>query len=97
MVYGLPWHPVDGQALARELEREVPRGHILFGAAVIAMARRRDRDDVLFELADGSGRVAEVHLTWAVEQDPACPRTTLYESIQDWKVSMLADHEDHGH
>ena len=58
-----PWAPIerpeDRQAMQAELHFELCASHPLFGLSVIALARRNDRDDVLFELSDG--RVAEVH------------------------------------
>jgi hypothetical protein len=72
-------------ALARELAAEVGPGHPLFGASVAALARRLDRDDVLFAVA-GDARHAVVHLTWGgrLESDPAWPAVTFYASLADW-------------
>jgi hypothetical protein len=41
---------------------------------------------VLFQVADGSGKVAEVHLTWArVAECPPWPGSGLYDSLVDWE------------
>ncbi len=75
----------DKPAFETELRREVKPGHPLFGLPVAAMGRRYDQDDVLFEVKDGSGRVAEVHLTWAGEREtPPWPGTALFGSIAEW-------------
>jgi hypothetical protein len=69
----------------------------LFGLSVVALARRYDRDDVLFELADG--RVAEVHLTWTgkPERDPCWPETTIFGSCALWiEERMKPLHEEVG-
>jgi hypothetical protein len=70
-----PWYPIidvtAARTLADELARELGEGHLLFDVAVEAVARRADRDDVLFRLLDGSGRLALVHLTWRGEVEPA--------------------------
>jgi hypothetical protein len=81
----VPWHPVDDPALRRsllaELQRELPKGHVLTGASLTVIGRRQDRDDVLFALSDG--RVAIVHLTYSRERErlPDLPRTRLYETL----------------
>ena len=60
-----PWMPIERpeerEAMQKELHSELCASHPLFGLSVVALARRYDQDDVLFELADS--RVAEVHLT----------------------------------
>jgi len=54
----------DARGLILELGRELTPGHPMYGLPVAAVARSTAQDDVLFELLDGSGRYAEVHLTW---------------------------------
>lgn len=79
-----PWHPIkDGppdDRLAQELYSELSSRHELHGVRVRPIARRQDCDDVLFELLDGSGRFAVVHLTYAQhpEPDPRWPQTEIY-------------------
>ena len=69
-------HEADRQAFVAELQRELKAGHPLFGVSVRAIGRRYDQDDVLFEFHDGTGRVAEVHLTWVgVNEQPPWPGT----------------------
>ncbi len=86
------WHPVDDPSqksrFEAELYREIPSGHVLLGQKVKVLARRGRRDDFLFELADG--RLARVHLTWAVETNPIWPATWIYASADEW----LADEKD---
>jgi hypothetical protein len=78
-------HPEDKPAFEAELRRELKPGHPLFGLPVAALARRYDQDDVLFELLDGSDRIAEVHLTWAGEKEkPPWPRTALFDNFAAW-------------
>jgi len=96
MEFAEPWH-VDGDpALVDELRREVASGHVLFGMPVSAVARRRDRDDVLYALEDGSGRVAVVHLTWSAEVDPAWPATELFDGLASWAEAMQRDPDERG-
>ncbi len=95
-----PWFAVNDPRLADELRRELPAGrtlagHTLAGLTVAARARRQDRDDVLFEILDGSGRLARVHLTHQAESDPRWPLPTLFSTMTEWAASMAADHDDY--
>jgi predicted trehalose synthase len=82
-------HADDKSAFEAELRREVKPGHPLFELPVAAIGRRYDQDDVLFEVNDGSGRVAEVHLTWAGEREqPPWPGTALFASFAEWVKSV---------
>jgi hypothetical protein len=96
MEYLEPWFISNDPRLADELRRELPAGHILAGLPVIARARRQDRDDVLFEILDGSGRLAQVHLTYQAESDPRWPTTVVFPTEADWLSRMVADHTDFG-
>jgi hypothetical protein len=93
--------PSDAQPLEAELERELSPTHLLFGRELRAIARRDGYDDVLFTPAEGITPVYWVHLTWAVETDPAWPwtkqYTSLVEFIDDWaKENPGTDDEDAG-
>jgi hypothetical protein len=62
-----------------------------------AVARRQDCDDVLFVSVDEPRILAVVHLSYAnrPETDPRWPRTTFFDSIDDWmECGMKADNED---
>lgn len=92
----VPWHPVaeqQGEALLRELKSELSKRHVLHGIAVRAVGQRQDCDDVVFELLDGSGRFAVVHLTFArhPEPDPRWPETTLFENWADFERQTQSD------
>jgi hypothetical protein len=87
-----PWSTVESHseksALERELSRELKTEHPLFGVPVAVIARRHDRDDVLFEIQDGSERIAEVHLTYAHErEEPPWPMTSLFATLAAWVES----------
>jgi hypothetical protein len=94
MNYLEPWFAVNDPGLADELRRELSSGHVLTGLSVTALARRRDRDDVLFEIGDGSGRLAQVHLSYQKESDSRWPLTTVFSTEAAWESSMAADHDD---
>lgn len=89
-----PWHVDRNDALAIELKREVPAGHVLRHVGVNALARRHDTDDVLFALQDGSGRVAVAHLTWQIETDPTWPAVTMFQTLSSWLETMERDHAE---
>ncbi|HSM92567.1 MAG TPA: hypothetical protein VLT47_06720 [Anaeromyxobacteraceae bacterium] len=91
-----PWSdPRGGDEAERELRREVSAGHLLSGRPVRAIARRHDRDDVLFEAAD-TGECFVVHLTWSSRAErPPLPATHAYASVSSWAATrMLDDHAD---
>lgn len=52
-----PWVPIqrpeEREALQAELHSELSASHPLFRFSVVALARRYDQDDALFELSDG--------------------------------------------
>ncbi|MGJ4998931.1 hypothetical protein ACQR0Z_31205 [Bradyrhizobium sp. HKCCYLS3077] len=75
-------------ALETELAREIAPDHALANLPLNIIAKRDDCDDVLVTLRDG--RVAVVHLTWSGgrEADPRRPTTVLYDSLDDWRVSL---------
>jgi hypothetical protein len=96
-----PWSSVEGESaeyletFRRQLEREVGPEHSLSGLPVRLIARGPS-DDVLFWILDGSGRVAEVHLTWAKRQENfPWPITSIYPSLEDWSEQrMRPEHEE---
>ena len=80
-------------AFEQELRRELKPGHPLFGLPVAAIAY--DQDDVLFMAIEGSGRFAQVHLTWAGEKEkPPWPGTTLFDSFDEWVQSVKDEYGD---
>ena len=86
-----PWYvPRDLTVLDAQLASELSPGHALFGIPVRALARRQDRDDVLFELLDSSSRVAVVHLTHSVNVSPAWPSTEFFPNLSAWQSERMA-------
>ncbi len=76
-----------------ELESEVGEGHPLKGIETRLIARGNG-DDTLFELLDGSGRYAVVHLTWARHPELLpWPATELYDSLESFVADrMIPEH-----
>ena len=96
-----PWSSAENldekiaQGLVRQLAIEVPPGHQMFELPV-RLIGRGDDDDVLFEILDGSGRVAEVHLTWSKSREHLpWPVSVLYPSLGEWVANrMLPEHQE---
>lgn len=57
---------------------------------------RGNGDDALFEILDGSGRVAEVHLTWSKSQERLpWPGTAIYQTLDEWvEKAMIPEHKE---
>ena len=83
-----PWWSTDEQdahfheTFLNQLKTEVAPGHIMYGLPVRMIGRDGGSDDTLFEILDGSGRLALVHLTWAngPERLP-WPGTSIYPNF----------------
>ncbi len=83
-----PWAPIDSSDSAKfedEYAVEIGKAHPLYGVPVKAIARRVDRDDVLFRLLRHLCDYAVVHLTWSgrEETDPAWPACQIYADDDD--------------
>ena len=92
-----PWMPIESgktrSTFEAELCCELSAGHPLHGLLVTAIARRKDQDDVLFMLGDGT--VAEVHLTWLRRREvDGLPRTSIYPSIEAWTEHCMIPHHE---
>jgi len=83
-----PWEAIPDNESNRyedEYAAEIGKGHPLYGVPVKAIARRRDRKDVLFALLRHLCEYAVVHLTWSghEEFDMLFPACTLYADDAD--------------
>ena len=82
------------RTFAEQLARETSRGHVLHGIAVHRIGRGNG-DDALFELLDGTGRVAEVHLVWQGRQKPPWPATAIFSNLEEWRIQrMIPEHQE---
>lgn len=89
-----PWwcfcldEPEFGRELEQELRKELRDIHLLYPyrASARAIAKREDRDDVLFWLPRGDQAMAIVHLIWKGdrETDESWPRTRLLNSLAEF-------------
>lgn len=87
-----PWYLTADSCLVAELRRELPRGHALHGLPVTTVARRQDRDEVLYRIDDELDRYAVVHLTYQVETQADWPQCTMFASADVWLRQMDEDH-----
>lgn len=76
------------RTFADQLARETGRGHELHKVPV-KLIGRGNGDDALFELLDGTGRVAQVHLVWQGRQKPPWPGATIFASLEDWRIKSM--------
>lgn len=87
-----PWKKADenDQKLILELKKELAPSHFLYGKNVEILARRKDNDDVFFEVKSTPVCYAVVHLTWSgqVDQDPRYPWTTIYKSLEEFQQDV---------
>jgi len=83
-----------GKSLVQELQREVPKGHLLYGLSLKAVAFcSADPNEFLFVTDDPEKPIAFVHLTWEEEKKPNWPYTRIYTSSEDWYVEMNREHD----
>ncbi|MGG0814872.1 hypothetical protein ABE142_19735 [Paenibacillus alvei] len=71
----LPWILETSNLYVDELHKEISEEHILFDQQLAIVARRIDRDDVLFQFVGKPNQYAQVHLTW--KRDPKKLRNGL--------------------
>jgi hypothetical protein len=91
-----PWHFAD-KGLNSQLEKEISRGHMLYGKDIKTIARRQDNDDVLFAVFDSDFKYARVHLTWPHSRltDTDYPTTKTYKDWDDvYENLFIPDNKD---
>jgi hypothetical protein len=97
-----PWRSAKGWsensigAFERQLQVEIDRDDPIFGIPVRIIGRGNG-DDAVFELPDGSGRVAFVHLQWEKARDPGRLRTrsTVFASLDEFSEKVMRpEHAD---
>jgi hypothetical protein len=97
-----PWWSVDKMpaeardGYVRQLKRELSSMHPMYEMQTRLIGKKNDNDDALFEILDGTGRVAVVHLTWATQEVKyPWPSTTFFSSLDEFvEKRMKEDHAD---
>lgn len=81
----------------REMRAEVGADHPLYDVPVAAIGKDDSCDDVLFQLLDGSGRVAVVHLTWTRHPEPMpWPATEIFPDLESFaELRMRPDFKEY--
>jgi len=92
-----PWDSLctNGISFEQELYKEVGINHVLYRKTVIAIGRRYDRDEFLFQVNNSEFKIAVVHLTFLGKRqtDSNYPKTKLYTDFNDWiNNCMISDH-----
>lgn len=70
-----PWWMISksmSESLNGELEKELSPKHILYGKETVAVARREDKDDVIYWI-NKLNKYAVVHLTYSKETSSKFP------------------------
>jgi hypothetical protein len=98
-----PWWSTDGldahfhETFLNQLKTEVGPEHVMFGLPVQMIGRHGGSDDTLFEILDGTGRFALVHLTWdKSEERPPWPGTEIFPNFNAFAEDvMIPQHGDY--
>lgn len=75
-----PWWVITksmAEGLTTELIKELSSSHILYGKKAVAVARRQDKDDVVYWVNE-LDKYAIVHLTYNKENSSEFPKTELF-------------------
>lgn len=80
--------------LHRELLRELPSGHLLYGKAVKVVAHRKGSDDILCRHEDNGKRFTVIHLTWSGREEwdenhPYVERDGGFDDFLDYEREFL--------
>lgn len=95
-----PWVPIAPEfasTFEAQLVSELRPDSPLFGVPCRAIAKRIDRDDVLFEVNLPDAQYAHVDLLWAPPPDdlPGAPLVVLFRDWEDFcSREMGPEHED---
>lgn len=92
-----PWIPERSKAFIEELNKEMAKQHVLYNEELEVVARRTDKDDVLFRFKKSTDKYVQVHLTWKMreENNPHWPRFQIHNSFEDWRnIVMKQDNKE---
>lgn len=85
-----PWY-LSSVDLTEQLFREISKNHILFAKSLKTIARRQDKDDVLFQIENDQFKYVVEHLTWSKTQQPdkRWPTAKLYKDWNDLYANRI--------
>jgi ankyrin repeat protein len=91
-----PWWATDGdsgpweQRFLNQLQTQVGPEHVMYGLPVRIVGSYGGSKALLFEILDGSGRLAVINVTWEnVEHSFSLPDTTLYPNFEAFKTQRM--------
>ena len=86
-----PWIPETSMIFLEELHKEISENHILYGVNLDVIARREDKDEVLYQYKTNPHKYVQVHLTWKMDKeiDPRWPRTREFNSFDHWVNEVM--------
>ena len=91
-----PWELIiDDEEASRikiELSKEINKNHTLNGTNCHPIAKRIDRDDILFKITPHLCEYAVVHLTWSgkEEKDRLFPHVDIYTDLEHLKNERIS-------
>ena len=98
-----PWWATDGdsgpweQRFLNQLQTQLGPDHVMYGLPVRIVGSYGASTALLFEILDGTGRLAVISVTWEnVEHSLSLPDTTIYPSFEAFKTErMMPEHAEH--
>ncbi|TCJ03060.1 hypothetical protein [Cytobacillus praedii] len=93
-----PWIPETSMIFFEELHKEISEKHVLYGADLEVIARREDKDEVLYQYKTNPQKYVQVHLTWKRDKeiDSRWPKTREFNSFDNWvNEVMLIDNKEY--
>lgn len=86
-----PWIQESSTTFIEELYKDLSKDHILFGEEFEVVARRFDKDEVLFRFKSLPTKYVQVHLTWRKEPEvaPQWPVSQIYNSFEEWVNTVM--------
>jgi tetratricopeptide (TPR) repeat protein len=98
-----PWFSTDEETegyhdgFLNRLQAAVGPEHVLYGLPMRLRGHSSRLSNTLFEILDGTGRLAVVHLTRTeAREPPPSPKTTIYPNFEAFKSeTMVPQHRDY--
>jgi hypothetical protein len=87
-----PWMPVDAAhvpGMIKELQNELPSGHVLKDFDCIPIGYRCDCDDTIWQVKGADFGFATVHLTFQKETNPRWPDTATFVTFEDFRREVM--------
>ena len=98
-----PWWATDGdsgpweQRFLDKLQSQIGPEHVLYGLPVRIVGSYGGSQELLFEILDGTGRLAVIGVTWeGFEHSFSLPDTTIYPNFEVFKTRrMIPEHDQY--